>query len=420
MTALPVPGQGPEAALYWVQAHLADVAGDVAAPSPRFRGGQAAADAALKSFEVEGYARARNEVWPPTRRGASGLSPYIRHGLLPLPRVWRSVSGGPPRDRDKFRDELLWQEYSRHLYSRLGSRLRSPLRAVPTRRPDAPDAWLRDMECLRINVDELETDGWLVNQTRMWLASQWTVRAGADWRRGEEIFFRHLLDGSRAANLLGWQWTVGAATGRPYGFSRWQVEKRAPGLCRRCVLERRCPIQDRVAEREMAAVGVDERMRGDSDPDRTAGPRQVESLRRPDVVWLTAESLGLSDPALSAHPELPVVFVFDRRLLKRWRLSAKRLIFLTETLAEIGRNRELEIHHGDPREVLGSRHAAVVFTPVEGWRRIAAAVSLAEIHPWPWLARPRGGSLSSFSVWRKQLGMVVERGARELESEPRR
>ncbi|MGB1631262.1 MAG: FAD-binding domain-containing protein, partial [Acidimicrobiales bacterium] len=70
-------------------------------------------------------------------------------------------------------------------------------------------------------VDELETDGWLVNQTRMWLAGDWTVRWGQDWRRGEDRFFRHLLDGSRAANRLGWQWTTGVGASKSYGFSRW-------------------------------------------------------------------------------------------------------------------------------------------------------------------------------------------------------
>ena len=88
---------------------------------------------------------------------------------------------------------------------------------------------------MRFVTDELHRDGWLVNQTRMWLASQWAVRAGADWRAGEDAMFTHLLDGSRAANRLGWQWTVGTGSGKPYGFSRWQVEKRAPaavpGLC---------------------------------------------------------------------------------------------------------------------------------------------------------------------------------------------
>ena len=60
-----------------------------------------------------------------------------------------------------------------------------------------------------VNLTELHDDGWLVNQCRMWLSSQWTVRAGARWRDGDDAFFTHLLDGSRAANRLGWQWTVG-------------------------------------------------------------------------------------------------------------------------------------------------------------------------------------------------------------------
>src|SRR4051812_49743038 len=100
------------------------------------------------------------------------------------------------------------------------------------------------MNCVSSCVEELETDGWLVNQTRMWLSSQWTVRAGAEWTAGEDRFFTHLLDGSRAANRLGWQWTIGAGTGKPYGFSRWEGQKRAPPLCPDCALHTACPIQD--------------------------------------------------------------------------------------------------------------------------------------------------------------------------------
>ena len=85
-----------------------------------------AADAALAAFDVAGYAAGRNEVWPESRRGASRLSPYIRHGLLTLQQAWEHVGDGPARDRTKFRDELLWQEYARHLYARLGERTRTP------------------------------------------------------------------------------------------------------------------------------------------------------------------------------------------------------------------------------------------------------------------------------------------------------
>ena len=77
---------------------------------------------------MTGYARRRNEVWPESRRGASRLSPYIRHGLLTLPRVWSHVAGGPEEDVAKFRDELRWQEYARHLYARMGTATRRSLR----------------------------------------------------------------------------------------------------------------------------------------------------------------------------------------------------------------------------------------------------------------------------------------------------
>jgi deoxyribodipyrimidine photo-lyase len=95
------------------------------------RGGQTAADAALAGLDVAGYARRRNEVWPEGRRGATGLSPYIRYGLLQLPAVWDAVAGGPAADVAKLRDELLWQEYARHLYARLGHRTGRALRFAP-------------------------------------------------------------------------------------------------------------------------------------------------------------------------------------------------------------------------------------------------------------------------------------------------
>ena len=156
-----------------------------------------------------------------------------------------AAADAPPAYRAKYRDELLWQEYARHLYARLGPALTRSLRTEPpVRAGDEVDPYPSDMACMDACLDELERDGWLVNQTRMWLASQWTVRAARDWREGEDLLYRNLLDGSRAANRLGWPWTTGAGSGKPYGFSRWQVEKRAPGLCRDCLLQKACPVQD--------------------------------------------------------------------------------------------------------------------------------------------------------------------------------
>jgi deoxyribodipyrimidine photo-lyase len=98
--------------------------------SPAFRGGQQAADGAL---DLTGHAGRRNNVFPRSRRGASKLSPYVRHGLIDLPTAWDAAASAPPRDRSKFPDELAWQEYARHLYARVGRRNASALRAAPAR-----------------------------------------------------------------------------------------------------------------------------------------------------------------------------------------------------------------------------------------------------------------------------------------------
>ena len=313
-------------------------------------GGQSAADAALAQLDVTGYARRRSTVLPEDQRGATRISPYIRHGLLTLPQVWAAVADAPPGDRKRYRDELLWQEYARHVYARTGPALGQALRRDQPRARDwTRDPWPAEMACMAFVVGELHRDGWVVNQTRMWLASQWTVRAGANWRDGEQEMFAHLLDGSRAANRLGWQWTTGTGSGKAYGFSRWQVEKRAPELCRRCPLRRACPIQD------WPDSGLGPAVDG---PDLGAGPTpagpETATGGGGDVTWLTAESLGTGDPALAADPDRPAVFVFDEPLLRRLRLSGKRLVFLAETLIELAQHRPLEVRRGSPTAELAA------------------------------------------------------------------
>ena len=394
MTILPPPPSGTAVA-GWVSEHLGHLAGDEPVASA-IRGGQAAADAALAGLDLTGYARRRSQVLPRSTRGATRLSPYIRHGLLSLPQVWAAAGGAPAADRSKYRDELLWQEYARHLYARLGADLGSSLRTDPPRTAaangNAADPWRNEMACMEATIGELNDDGWVVNQARMWLAAQWTVREGRDWREGEQLMYQHLLDGSRAANRLGWQWTTGAGSAKPYGFTRWQVEKRSPGLCHTCALKKACPIEDRPDTDPGPGLTPPAALTGGV---TDAGPRTPLVTGTPEAVWLTAESLGSTDPALLAHPDLPRVFVFDAPLLARLQLSGKRLIFLAEALAEL----DCEVRLGDPAVELAGRPLAVTFAPVPGFRRRSAALDVAALHPWPWLRPPTAGSLRSFSAW---------------------
>lgn len=398
MPELPVPTF--DTATHWVERHLGHLVCDAGAHSePARRGGQRAADAALAALDITGYAKRRSQVHPPGSRGATSLSPYIRYGLITLEEAIAAVRNSPAADRRKFVDELWWQEYTRHLYARVGGLNRNALRRQPA---VAPTRWAQpidgEMVCLKNVSDELERTGWLVNQTRMWLASHWSVRAGHDWQEGEEWMFRHLLDGSRAANRYGWQWSVGSMTSEPYGFSRWQVQRRAAAWCDSCPLAIGCPIEDWPTAASGESID-DAWLRSGDD---LVGPKEAGVSGTPEAVWLTAESLGTRDPALTAWPDLPAVFVFDEPLLERLQLSAKRLVFVAETLAELAEHRRLQVMLDDPRRALQGVALASTFAPVPGYQARAARLSVVATHPYPWLARPEGGDVRSHSTWTRQ------------------
>jgi deoxyribodipyrimidine photo-lyase len=361
-------------------------------------GGQTAANKALHDLDITRYAADRSEVFPVNHRGATVLSPYIRHNLLTLKQVWSAVKDAPFRDREKFRDELMWQEYARHLYARIGTKFFENLRFDQERNLQG-EGWNRDMHCIDQVLNELESDGWLVNQTRMWLASHWTVRNGKGWLHGQERMYQNLLDGSRAANLLGWQWTVGSA-GKPYGFARWQVEKRAPGLCMKCPLKKSCPIQE--FPEEQALPQLDRLSLLDHDPDleKTRGPRAALRKAEPNEVLITIDSMGDADPALMANPDLPVVFVFNRAALAKLQLSSKRIHFYLETLQDLSTRRDLRVYLGNPYEYANKHPVAVTYTPVPSFEKFS---NLAELHPYPWLRTPHDKNVQSFTAWRSKL-----------------
>jgi deoxyribodipyrimidine photo-lyase len=362
-------------------------------------GGQTAANEALANLDITGYANLRSQVFPKSSRGASMLSPYIRHNILTLSDVFQAVRKAPYKDREKFQDELLWQEYARHLYARMGVQLFENLR-FEANKDEVGDGWNREMLCINEVVSELETDGWLVNQTRMWLASQWTVRSEKGWLYGQERMFQQLLDGSRAANLLGWQWTVGAGTGKPYGFSQWQVNKRAPGLCAQCSLVRNCPVAEFPEETTLPHTSRNERLEVDLDLAATRGPIEPEFNRAPDYVLLTIDSLGDADQAMIAHPELPVVFVFNEPALRKLQLSSQRIAFYLQTLQDLSTRRDLQVYLGDPYQFAMDHSVATTFAPVPSFKKFK---NLAAVYPYPWLRMPHGGSLKSFSSWRKSF-----------------
>ncbi|MGN6606592.1 MAG: FAD-binding domain-containing protein, partial [Jatrophihabitans sp.] len=118
------------------------------------------------------------------------------------------------------------------------------------------------------------------------------------------------------------------------------------------------------------------------------------------LVSPTAGGRDTDAPAGAPDPDRPAVFVFDEPLLRRLRLSGKRLVFLAETLGELAAQRPLEVCRGRVVDELAGRSLAATWTPVPGWADRARVLRPAEVHPWPWLVRPGHGSVRSFSAWR--------------------
>lgn len=408
----------------------AGAAGEVAAARTIPSGGSRAASERLAAIDPVAYARSRNHV----AGAVTGLSPWIRHGVLGLAEVRDTalarVTTG--EQAEKLISELGWRDYWRQVHAALGDRIHvdiEPPASVPraTGRLDAVPADVRDaatgMACIDAFVQRLQTTGWLHNHERMWLAS-WLVHVrGVRWQAGADWFLEHLLDGDPASNHLSWQWIAGTFAAKPYLFNRENLETFTSGAhCRACPVLGRCDVEgsyDDLAARLFASeptVRPAVRIR----PAAPRRPASESSLTRP-LVWLTLDSASPRSPAAAAHPGRPCLFVIDPAWLQRERPTLKRLVFLFECLADVP---GVEVIVGDPRTVISARAAALgcdgvslADTPCPHVRAAMAEIAMrlpVEVRAWPTFCdRSRVTDLGRFSrYWQqvKQSALTPTRG----------
>jgi deoxyribodipyrimidine photo-lyase len=190
--------------------------------------GEAEARRRLRKFAQDGmdsYDSRRNF---PGIRGTSGLSPYLRFGMLSMREAVaaalrrREAAQDPPSRHgpEAWLDELIWREfYVQILYRHPGvheASFRGEFSRVRWRDDPADiDAWKAGMTGVPIvdaGMRELAQTGWMHNRARMITASYLVKDLLVDWRGGERWFMQQLLDGDPASNNGGWQWTAGTGT----------------------------------------------------------------------------------------------------------------------------------------------------------------------------------------------------------------
>ena len=192
------------------------------------RPGRVGAGLALESF-VDRLARYGATRDYPALDSTSRLSVHLRFGTVSVRALarmaWQTEQEGGNEGAAIWLNELIWREF---------------YMAVLDLRPDVVDGcWRPEYNALQWDaapalfeawcagqtgyplVDaamrQLVGSGFMHNRARMVVASFLTKDLGIDWRLGERLFARHLLDYDLAANNGGWQWA--ASTGcdaQPY------------------------------------------------------------------------------------------------------------------------------------------------------------------------------------------------------------
>lgn len=83
------------------------------------------------------------------------------------------------------------------------------------------------------------------------------------------------------------------------------------------------------------------------------------------IVWVHGDNLNPGGPAPAAYPGAPAIWVWDDELLRAWRISLKRVVFIYECLLEL----PVVIRRGDVAGEIGR------FAAEHGATRVATAGS---------------------------------------------
>jgi deoxyribodipyrimidine photo-lyase len=200
-----------------------DGLGALPAGDPLIAAGPAAARARLEAFirsgHADAYADGRDDL---AADATSHLSADLRMGVLSPAQVGRAIGAGdgPPAARQAFWRQLAWRDFYAHHMQRhpvvAGAALKEHFRAIEW--DDAPElleAWREGrtgFPLVDAGMRQMAATGWMHNRARMVCASVLVKDLLLDWRRGEAVFMRGLLDGDPANNNGGWQWTAGTGT----------------------------------------------------------------------------------------------------------------------------------------------------------------------------------------------------------------
>jgi deoxyribodipyrimidine photo-lyase len=230
----PAPPQRPQAAGQGVRFEdeaVIDRALEEVGPLPpeltaQWQPGEAAAWQQLHDFADNGLAAYDEQRNYPAVEGTSRLSAALSVGTLsPVSAWWLAHDALHESDKAKGADvwitEIAWRDFYRQIMANFPAL--SKRRAF--RAEDHHLKWSDNEQHFRAWCEgrtgyplvdaamrQLVQTGWMHNRLRMVVAMFLTKHLFIDWRRGEDFFMHHLVDGDFASNNGGWQWSASVGT----------------------------------------------------------------------------------------------------------------------------------------------------------------------------------------------------------------
>lgn len=170
----------------------------------------------------------KNERDFPSLDSTSGLSPYLAVGSVSVRQcLWAAIQqnhGGLDSGSEGvccWISELVWREFYQHIMVDFPEVCKhKPMQMHTENFPWKINqkhflAWTEGKTGIPIidaAMRQLNQTGWMHNRLRMIVAMYFTKNLQLDWRKGEDYFMAHLIDGDFAANNGGWQWCASTGT----------------------------------------------------------------------------------------------------------------------------------------------------------------------------------------------------------------
>ena len=318
-----------------------------------WQGGRHAALGRLKAVDAVTYAKNRNFI----NGAVTKLSPYLRHGCITLKEAVDSVQARFGLAGEKLIMELAWRDYWRQVWYARGNGILSdiepPKVSLGNRKlPEFVTQTFTGLPCMDGIVQDLRTTGYVHNHARMWLAAYVLHWLKVDWREAADWFESQLIDGDIASNHLSWQWVASVFSSKPYYFNKENLSRfTGDYYCEKCRVE--CPFDasyETLNTRLFTPTSTAANVYNINMP-----AKQSISPHQSWALFVHDEMLSPNHPLMQKNMQR--FFVFDDALHGKWPL--KRLQFVADCINDMP---EMEVWHGDTREILKQRGVGRVHT----------------------------------------------------------